>query len=96
MRDAYVSLASAKERMGRAEILHKYQKLMAEKFVRTEPLGMDRHGRRYWVFEGDSRCVRSFALARCLFRSVLRSTFLSFQYVLTGDNQADYTTWFRR
>ncbi|CAN0223109.1 unnamed protein product, partial [Ectocarpus sp. 4 AP-2014] len=55
MRDAYVALSSAKERMGRTEILQKYKGLMAEKFVRTEPLGSDRDGRRYWVFEGDSR-----------------------------------------
>lgn len=57
MKEAYVALASAKERMGRAEILLKYQKLMAEKFVRTEPLGEDRDGKRYWVFEGDPRYV---------------------------------------
>ncbi|CAM9644621.1 unnamed protein product, partial [Ectocarpus sp. 12 AP-2014] len=55
MRDAYVALSSAKERLGRTEILQKYKGLMAEKFVRTEPLGSDRDGRRYWVFEGDSR-----------------------------------------
>lgn len=55
MKEAYIALASAKERIGRAEILLKYQKLMAEKFVRTEPLGEDRDGKRYWVFEGDSR-----------------------------------------
>lgn len=55
LRDAYAELAVARERMGRAEILLKYQKLMAEKFVRTEPLGMDRDQRRYWVFEGDAR-----------------------------------------
>lgn len=58
MRDAYVALSSAKERMGRTEILQKYKGLMAEKFVRTEPLGSDRDGRRCWVFEGDSRYVR--------------------------------------
>lgn len=55
MRDAYVALSAAKERMGRQAILDKYKGLMAEKFVRTEPLGSDRDGRRYWVFEGDSR-----------------------------------------
>ena len=62
MRDAYVALSNLKERTGREAILSKYEKLMAEKFVRTEPLGTDRHGRRYWVFEGDSRCV---ACLRC-------------------------------
>lgn len=55
MRDAYVALSTAKERMGRAAILHKYKQLMAEKFVRTEPVGVDRDGRRYWVFDGDAR-----------------------------------------
>ena len=55
MRDAYVALSAAKERMGRTAILHKYKSLMAAKFVRTEPLGSDRDGKRYWVFEGDSR-----------------------------------------
>lgn len=58
MRDAYMALVTAKERMGRTEILHKYNNLMAEKFVRTEPLGVDREGRRYWVFEGDSRYMK--------------------------------------
>lgn len=56
MRDAYVALATAKERVGREAILDKYKALMAEKFVRTEPLGSDRHGKRYWAFEGDPRC----------------------------------------
>ncbi|CAM9326712.1 unnamed protein product [Scytosiphon promiscuus] len=55
MRDAYVALSTAKERKGRTEILQKYNSLMAEKFVRTEPLGSDREGRRYWMFEGDQR-----------------------------------------
>lgn len=55
MRDAYMVLSTAKERMDRATILHKYKQLMAEKFVRTEPLGVDRNGRRYWVFDGDAR-----------------------------------------
>ena len=75
MRDAYVALSNLRERTGREAILSKYEKLMAEKFVRTEPLGTDRDGRRYWVFEGDSRYLWVqflvpvwFGLVRCLVR----------------------------
>lgn len=50
-----MALSNLKERTGREAILKKYEKLMAEKFVRTEPLGSGRDGRRYWVFEGDTR-----------------------------------------
>lgn len=50
-----MALSNLRERTGREEILSRYEKLMAEKFVRTEPLGTDRHGRRYWIFAGDSR-----------------------------------------
>ena len=52
-----MALSAAKERMGRTAILHKYRSLMASKFVRTEPLGSDRNGKRYWIFEGDARSV---------------------------------------
>ena len=58
-----MALSNLKERTGREAILSKYEKLMAEKFVRTEPLGTDRHGRRHWVFEGDSRCVSYYTVA---------------------------------
>lgn len=74
MRDAYVALSNLKERTGREAILDKYKTLMAEKYVRTEPLGSDRHGRRYWVFEGDSRCGAplpdGFKTKRYLFRLI--------------------------
>ncbi|CAN0060313.1 unnamed protein product, partial [Discosporangium mesarthrocarpum] len=55
MRDAHLLVHKARERMQQAAIQNKYKKLMANKFVRTEPLGSDREGRRYWVFEGDER-----------------------------------------
>lgn len=55
VKEAYLALAAAKEKLGRTVILKKFEGLMAEKFVRTEPLGFDRDGRRYWVFHGDAR-----------------------------------------
>lgn len=55
MRAAYKALAALKDRMCRAEINSRYTSQLADKFVRTEPLGSDRYGRRYWVLEGDSR-----------------------------------------
>jgi hypothetical protein len=32
-----------------------HEKVLAEYFVRTEPLGKDRHMREYWSFDGDNR-----------------------------------------
>jgi Williams-Beuren syndrome DDT (WSD), D-TOX E motif len=38
-----------------AEITREHNIALAESFVRTEPLGVDRYFRRYWSFDGDEK-----------------------------------------
>ena len=52
---AYKALADAESAAKEAELEKRTSLALEEYFVRSEPLGMDRHYRRYWKLRGDNR-----------------------------------------
>ncbi|CAM9806857.1 unnamed protein product, partial [Phaeothamnion confervicola] len=53
LRDALVAVRKLQDVGRQAEVAGRFGRRLAEKFVRTEPVGVDRYGRRYWCFGGD-------------------------------------------
>lgn len=52
---AHKAIAEIEAKAAELENSQGLNKALAESFVRTEPLGLDRHFRQYWNFDGDDR-----------------------------------------
>ncbi|CAM9664916.1 unnamed protein product [Chrysoparadoxa australica] len=55
LKDAYVAVATLTPRWAKAEISSRFARQLGPLFVRNEPIGTDRDGRLFWVYQGDQR-----------------------------------------